>query len=68
MCLYDASISLMCSLYYKLQDTGSMPCIVLSPEYSEGLGALAAVQRPQLPLTFVMGASMVMEWIRAMDG
>lgn len=58
----------MCSLYYKLQDIGSLPCITLSPEYSAGSVALAAEQRPQLPLTFVMGASMVMEWIRAMDG
>lgn len=45
-----------------------MPFITLSPEYSEGSVALAAEQRLQLPLTFVMGASMVMEWIRAMDG
>lgn len=44
-----------------------MPFITPSPEHSEGSAALAE-QRPQLPLTFVMGASMVMEWIRAMDG
>lgn len=58
----------MCFLSCKLHDISSMPFVTLSPEYSEGSVALAAEQRPQLPLTFVMGASMVMEWIRAMDG
>lgn len=41
---------------------------IISPQTSHVPGTLTVEWRQQVPLTFVMGASMVMEWILAMDG
>ena len=49
-------MSVMCHLSFYLQHIAQ--CWV----------TLIAEWRQQLPLTFVMGASMVMEWILAIDG
>lgn len=66
MCLFVYNLFLL--LDYTLGDISGMSFIILSPKRAQCEAALMVEWRQQVPLTFVMGASMVMEWILAMDG